>query len=139
VLDVRTWRRSPTTTDPIALSVDLLEEDRSLAVAMRRLQSDPALKHQIASAGQLHWAANHTLAAMAADYQRAIQRAAGLGLPPAENLPSHFTDAYETPARRIIGRFGVDVDVLRSPVTHAPAPPKTAERRGRQDTNHEPS
>jgi glycosyltransferase involved in cell wall biosynthesis len=98
----------------VALRVDLLNEERELLSAMRRLASDPQLRSDLGRSGREYWAAGHTLQAMAGDYERLLTAAAARPAPEPMDLPSHFVDDHSEPAREIARRFGVDVDVLRA-------------------------
>ena len=64
----RVWRRE----EAIAVAIDILDEDHSLAIAMRRLALDAGLRAELGAAARRHWAAGHTVEHMAADYERAI-------------------------------------------------------------------
>ena len=68
----RVWRRE----EAVAVAIDILDEDHSLAIAMRRLALDAALRAELGRAARRHWAAGHTVEHMAADYERAIAAAA---------------------------------------------------------------
>ncbi len=94
----------------VALRVDLLDEDRSLADAMRALAADPRLRETLGRAGQAYWQAHHTLDRMADDYRRVIALAAAAAAPAADDLPAHFTEDYTGSAREIAARFGLSVD-----------------------------
>ena len=110
----RTWRATHTAHDPVAVAIDLLDEDRSLLLAMRRLATDGALRAALARAGHDHWSRAHTLDAMAADYRRVIAAAASRPAPQPIDLPAHFTGDHSETARDIARRFGVTVDILGS-------------------------
>jgi len=112
-LDPRDWRVSPRATDPVAVAIDLLEEEESLVLAMRRLTDDRRLRDDLARAGHAHWAAYHTLGAMAADYQRVMAQAAARPAPIVSDLPSHFTEDHTEWARRLARQFGIELDILR--------------------------
>jgi glycosyltransferase involved in cell wall biosynthesis len=109
----RIWRRD----EAVAVAIDILDEDHSLALAMRRLALDAGLRADLGAAARRHWAAGHTLAHMAADYERAIQAAAAApalswaaraGRP----LPPHATWDGSRLARRLAAEVGVAVDFL---------------------------
>ena len=97
----------------VALRVDLLNEPGDLLSAMRRLGSDPDLRDELGRSGQEYWASNHTLPAMARDYERVFTAAAARTAPDQTGLPAHVIDDHSEPARQIAARLGVDVDVLR--------------------------
>ena len=98
-----------------ALRVDLLDEDRELLAAMRRLVDDPTERKRIALAGHVYWAEHHTVEAMASDYELVLNAAVARSAPQPTDLPAHFTEDYSGLARRIAGRFGREVDILGSP------------------------
>jgi len=98
----------------VAMRVDLLNEERDLVDAMRRLANDPQLREALGRTGHAYWAAGHTLQAMAEDYERLLVAAAARTAPEPTDLPSHFTNDHSAAARDITARFGVDVDILRA-------------------------
>jgi glycosyltransferase involved in cell wall biosynthesis len=104
----RVWRRE----EAIAVAVDILDEDHSLAVAMRRLALDVDLRAELGAAARRHWAAHHTVAHMAADYDRAIAAAAAAPAHPGRPLPAHVTVDGTARARRLAAEVGVAVDFL---------------------------
>ena len=103
----------PSGPAPIAIRIDLLDEEESLRRAMRRLAADARLRDDLAQAGHAYWSREHTLDAMAEDYRRVMKAAAARPAPATAGLPAHFTDDYAELARRIARQFGVDVDILR--------------------------
>lgn len=111
-LDASTWQPRRIAATPVAVSVDVIEEEASLAAAMRRLASDRELAGQLGRAGHAFWTAHHTLQTMASDYLRVMQSAAARPAPRVRDLPAHFTDDYTEPARRVARRLGVAVDLL---------------------------
>jgi glycosyltransferase involved in cell wall biosynthesis len=96
----------------VALRVDLIEEDRELEAAMRRLADDRRLRDDLARAGHAYWAEHHTLDAMASDYQRVLRDAAAQPTPAPAGLPAHFVDDYGDRARSIARQFETAVDVV---------------------------
>ena len=109
----RVWRRE----EAIAVAIDILDEDHSLAIAMRRLALDAGLRADLGAAARRHWAAGHTVEHMAADYERAIEAAAaapavGSSVRAGRPLPPHLTNDGSTLARRLAAEVGVAVDFL---------------------------
>jgi glycosyltransferase involved in cell wall biosynthesis len=98
--------------DTVTLRVDLLDEDRELLRAMERLVDDSVERDRMARAGHAHWSENHTIDAMAADYERVLQAAASRPAPQPTDLPAHFTEDYSSMARGLVDRFGQRVDIL---------------------------
>jgi hypothetical protein len=84
-LDPRTWvtrvaesgERSAE-SDPVTVAIDILDEDHSLRLAMRRLATDAELRARIGAAGQRYWVREHSLEAMLDDYRRVLALAAHL-------------------------------------------------------------
>jgi glycosyltransferase involved in cell wall biosynthesis len=105
---LRHWRRD----EAVAVAIDILDEDHSLALAMRRLALDPALRAELGAAARRHWAAGHTVAHMAADYERAIQAAAATPVHPGRPLPAHVVADGSATVRRLAAEVGVAVDFL---------------------------
>jgi glycosyltransferase involved in cell wall biosynthesis len=85
-----------------ALRVEVLDEDRGLAAAMRALSADGALRQRVAEAGHAFWASGHTLEAMAADYARVLVTAASRPTTERSDVPSHFAEDFSENARRIL-------------------------------------
>jgi glycosyltransferase involved in cell wall biosynthesis len=105
---LRVWRRD----EAIAVAVDILDEDHSLSIAMRRLALDAGLRADLGAAARRHWAASHTVAHMAADYEAAMAAAAAAPARPGRMLPPHATADGTGLARRLAAEVGVAVDFL---------------------------
>lgn len=88
-LDPRSWRPLPGSESrrPIAVAIDILDEDHSLRRAMLRLATDPSLRTALGEAGREYWEATHTVERMVADYERVLARAAAAP-PPDAALPA---------------------------------------------------
>ena len=100
----------PVATAAVAITIDLLDEDESLLLAMRALAQEPRLRDALGRAGHAYWSANHTLDIMAGDYERLIRKAAARPAPAVTDLPPHFTDDHSQTARAITARFGIELD-----------------------------
>jgi glycosyltransferase involved in cell wall biosynthesis len=100
------WTRSHA-VDPVAVRIDLMDEDASLEATLRRLAGDPALREQLGRAGRDYWTAHHTLEIMTGDYRRLIAAAAARPAPSPDNLPLHFTADHSQTAREILRRFEI--------------------------------
>lgn len=109
-LDPRTWQchvpRPALEAQPearaIAVGIDILDEEHSLRLALRRLSVDAGLRLRLGAAARAYWEANHTVAAMVADYERAIALAQQLA-PPAVQLPAHLRPDPVQHARTLVG------------------------------------
>lgn len=115
-LDPRTWgvlHAEPTLTapEPVGISIDLLDEDHSLLLALRRLVRDPSLRAALGAAAARHWATHHTIAHMARDYTGVLEDARRRRIPTGA-LPSHLRPDPLIYARALLQPFGVPLDPL---------------------------
>ncbi len=108
-LDPRTWRcHEPLQTlepnpelQAVAVAIDILDEDHSLRLAMRRLASDAAFRAQLGGTARRYWESNHTVERMADGYNRVIAKAMTLDAPDVA-LPGHLRPDPQAHANRII-------------------------------------
>jgi glycosyltransferase involved in cell wall biosynthesis len=111
-LDPRTWRptlvsrREDDPPPPCAVAIDIVDEDHSLRLAMRRLGTDPALRATLGAAARIRWRQNHSIDVMAADYRTLIAEAMRCPTPSIA-LPAHLLDAGQGTLERLIGPFGL--------------------------------
>lgn len=113
-LDPQTWQpRGVTPQVPVAVTVDLRDEEHSLVVAMRRLAADAALRGALGRAGRDWWRA-HASAGAAADAWRPILAEAARLDPPARpaGWPPHLDADGTGRARAMLAEFGVTVDLF---------------------------
>jgi glycosyltransferase involved in cell wall biosynthesis len=111
-LDPRTWTmpaasRTMAPTDPIGVSIDILDEDHSLRLALRRLATDDDLRRRLGRAARAYWERDHTLAAMASDYEVSMTAAASTPAPEV-SLPPHLRPDPLAHARALMAPFGND-------------------------------
>ena len=115
-IDPRTWRpngaaraasgRSAVASPPCAVAIDILDEDHSLRLAMRRLGTDKGLRAALGRAARARWDERHSINAMAADYRTLIADA--LRRPaPAIALPAHLVDDGRSTLARVLEPFGL--------------------------------
>lgn len=72
-LDPQTWQpRGPGVEAPIVVSVDPLDEEHSLGLALARLSADAALRTRLGTAAGLWWRTHATPAHAAADWTRIL-------------------------------------------------------------------
>ena len=109
-IDPRSRRASRTSIDPVAIAIDLLDEEGALLAAMRALAGDRRFRETLGRAGRAYWSANHTIDAMADDYRRVIALAAAQPAPIVNDLPAHFTDDHTSKARALAAQFGISLD-----------------------------
>jgi len=112
-LDPRNWSVQhglPTlaTPTPVAVAIDILDEDHSLGLALRRLVTDPTLRQRLAQAARAHWLAQHQLAQMTDDYDRVLTAATQRRAPDAA-LPAHLRPNPLDRAHTLIAPFGLTV------------------------------
>jgi hypothetical protein len=114
-LDPRTWQRhspggAPVAADrsePIAVALDILDEDHSLRLAMRRLARDRDLRDELGRAARRYWEAEHAFDRVVRDFERAMTRAASAPDPVADR-PSHLRPLAFDQARRLAAEFGAE-------------------------------
>ena len=115
-LDPRNWTvtHASQTLDrvpePVTIAIDILDEDHSLRLAMRRLASDGDLRRRLGRAAAMHWDEAHSTDGMIADYNRVIARAQMLPVPVVE-LPPHLRDDGATKLHALLQPFGIGNDL----------------------------
>ncbi|CAN5860778.1 hypothetical protein BH24ACI5_BH24ACI5_27470 [soil metagenome] len=115
-LDPRNWTTlhagSPlhSTPEPAAVAIDILDEDHSLRLAMRRLASDHDLRARLGRAASAWWAAAHSTQGMLEDYRRVIARAIETPAPHPD-LPPHLVDDGSARLRPLLEPFGIGADL----------------------------
>ena len=116
-LDARTWRPTRRSKDPVAVAIDLLDEDAGLLAAMSRLSDEGTLLASFGKAGHDYWKAEHHVSLMAGDYRRVIAAAAARPAPDVTGLPAHLTSDYSARATEIARELGIDIEVRLKPDT----------------------
>ncbi|MDQ3439678.1 MAG: glycosyltransferase family 4 protein [Planctomycetota bacterium] len=116
-VDPRGWRVLDAiggAREPVAVSIDLLDEEHSLQLAIERLAVDAPMRERLGRAGRAWYEAHHRLEPMADAYERIIATAAALPAPRVA-LPAHLTDDSSHHARMLADSIGVSdrlVDVF---------------------------
>jgi hypothetical protein len=112
VLDPQTWHPRAFATDaPVGVSIDPRDEEHSLALAMRRLAADTALRIRLGEAGRAWWRAHATVARAAETWRSIVREAATLNRPTRpSNWPAHLDADATCRTREILEGFGVRVD-----------------------------
>lgn len=114
-LDPRTWEHAGGTSrdvSPLAVSIDILDEEHSLTLAMSRLLTDRTLRVSLGQAARAHWAAEQTLERMREDYGSVMEEAARAPMADAVDAPAHLRRDGTEHARQLVQTFGVSVDFL---------------------------
>jgi glycosyltransferase involved in cell wall biosynthesis len=118
-LDPRTWRAhsglewamgdrlgATWDTEPVCVAIDILDEDHSLRLAMRRLARDADLRQSLSRAGQRHWHTTHSLGTMVDDYRRVIPLAMGRPAPDV-SMPDHVRTRADATLQSLLRSFGL--------------------------------
>lgn len=114
-LDPRTWARplSPDHRAPVCVAIDILDEDHSLRLALRRLALDVELRAELGRAAAEWWQREHSVTAMVEDYERIFVQA--LHGAPAGNhaaLPAHIQSDGRERMRELLAPFQLEGDTL---------------------------
>jgi len=97
---------------PICVAIDIVDEQHSLGLAMRRLARDRDLRRDLGCRAREYWARHHTLERMAEDYRQAIEAALARPAPDRSHLPAHLLQDGTALTRRILGEFGLSIESL---------------------------
>jgi glycosyltransferase involved in cell wall biosynthesis len=121
-LDPRSWsvldaKPGQTGRTPIAVSIDVLDEDHSLTLAIKRLVADRPLRERLGADAAAYWRANHTVAHMVADYDAVFGRLQGSPKPglhgKRDALPAHLRSDGLDHTRALLAEFG---DAVSAPL-----------------------
>ncbi len=99
--------RDESSAEPVAVSVDVMEEDAMLPLALETLAANAGRRTQLGRAARAWWEAHHQLAPMADAYIRVLARAASLAAPSAK-LPAHLTDDGTRGLRALADTMGMN-------------------------------
>jgi glycosyltransferase involved in cell wall biosynthesis len=115
-LDPRDWslldarRTDEKSIGAVGVSIDILDEEHSLKLAIRRLATDAKLRAMLGSNAKALWAERFRLERMAAGYRETIERAIETKIPGPErrsSLPAHLrssgTEHAESLVKEIMG------------------------------------
>ncbi len=116
-LDPRTWRVHPGSgvrdpgsgvrdPDAVTVAIDILDENHSLRLAMRRLATDGELRASLGAAGRRYWEREHSMPRMLEDYERILADAAGRPAPRV-TLPEHLVTNGDRLLKQVLGEFSV--------------------------------
>ncbi len=108
-LDPRSWtvvHAQPTLDrlEPVAVSIDILDEVHSLTLALKRLTTDAPLRAQLGGAARAHWAHQHQPARMAAAYGSVMTEIAALP-DPMVTVPGHLRQDGGARLRHLLAAF----------------------------------
>jgi glycosyltransferase involved in cell wall biosynthesis len=109
VLDPRGWRvldvRHPA-RDPIAVAIDLLDEQHSLQLALERLAVDAGLREVLGRSARQWWETHHRLETMVDAYETLLEDAEAIPPPDGGALPAHLRDDGSGRMRDILETLG---------------------------------
>jgi len=93
-LDPRSWSvldAQPRQTErpALAVSIDVLDEDHSLTLALKRLTADHGLRARLGAAAAAYWRENHMVPHMVKDYEAVLERLRHSN-PRRDNRPRHL-------------------------------------------------
>jgi glycosyltransferase involved in cell wall biosynthesis len=116
-LDPRSWsvldaQPSQTKRPAIAVSIDVLDEDHSLTLALKRLTADRELRVRLGAGAAAYWLENHTVRHMVKDYEAVLARLRH-STPGHDKGPRHLRPDGLEHMRAILEPFG---DHLPSPL-----------------------
>ena len=94
-------------TQPVCVAIDILDENHSLRLAMRRLATDGELRASLGAAGRRYWEREHSMPRMLEDYERILADAAGRPAPRV-TLPEHLVTNGDRLLKQVLGEFSVD-------------------------------
>jgi glycosyltransferase involved in cell wall biosynthesis len=96
--------------EPVAVKIDILDEDHSLRLAMKRLGRDAALRQRLGRNARRYWEERHTLERMREGYEAAMAEAVRRPAPVVDDLPAHLTDEAMGRVRTLLAPFGMAAD-----------------------------
>ena len=91
---------------PVTIAVDILDEDHSLRLAMRRLATDAQLRSSLGASARLYWDRQHSPPRMLEDYRRVIAEAAAAP-PPKPELPAHLVNDGDQKLQELLRPFAI--------------------------------
>jgi glycosyltransferase involved in cell wall biosynthesis len=110
-LDPRTWtlgvrEAGSGKREAVTIAIDIMDEDHSLRLAMRRLASDADLRARLGAAGRAYWQREHSQARMIDDY-RVLLAAAAASPVPHPPLPRHLLNDGDGLLNALLANLGV--------------------------------
>ena len=103
---------TPESPAPIAVAVDIWDEEQELPAAMLALARDATLRRRCGDAARAWWAASARMEHSAEDYER-VMAAAAARPTTRYAIPRHLNQDGGRHARRLLAPFGLLPDILR--------------------------
>ena len=100
---------------PACVGIDILDEDHSLMLAVRRLATDPALRRELGRGARALWESSFTLDQMVAGYEPVLEMASRVDAPDRQALPPHLLADGTERARSLLASMKVqplELDML---------------------------
>ncbi|MBA3295883.1 MAG: glycosyltransferase family 4 protein [Acidobacteria bacterium] len=120
-LDPRTWTVSHTAAltsaapGPVTVALDIMDEDHSLRLAMRRLATDPELRARLGAGARQYWRREYSPASMLADYRAVIRKAINPPMrrpdPARVARPLHLADSGDALLGKLLAPFAPAADL----------------------------
>jgi glycosyltransferase involved in cell wall biosynthesis len=92
--------------NPVTIAVDIMDEDHSLRLAMRRLAADADLRAKLGAAGRTYWRQEHAPECMIDDYRLVLDAAAASPVP-RPTLPAHLVNDGDGLLKALLADFGL--------------------------------
>ena len=105
-VDPRSWTTNLPGAQPVAVAIDILDEEHSLRLAMRRLAADAPFRRSLGESARRHWETEHAFDGMVDDYER-VMAVARQRPDPSPPLPAHLMDRGEDRLEALLVPFGV--------------------------------
>ena len=104
------WDASGHAVRAACISIDILDEDHSLGLAVRRIATDRALRETLGGTARQLWTDRFPLDRMASRYERAMERACDIGAdaPRRSELPPHLLCDGTEGASALLAEMGLD-------------------------------
>ncbi|MBI3264467.1 MAG: glycosyltransferase family 4 protein, partial [Acidobacteria bacterium] len=100
---------------PVCVAIDILDEEHSLKVAMRRLATDARLRQQLGRAARAYWHRHHRIEHMARDYDRVFGRVARIPFEADRDLPHHLLRNGTELLHDILRDVGLETETIDGP------------------------
>jgi glycosyltransferase involved in cell wall biosynthesis len=92
--------------EPVTIAIDILDEDHSLRLAMRRLATDAALRASLGASARTYWAQEHSMPRMLEDYRRVIADAVAAPTPKPPS-PAHLVNDGDRKVKDLLRPFAI--------------------------------
>ena len=98
--------------NPVCIAIDILDEEHSLKVAMRRVATDAKLRDQLGRAAREYWQRGHQVEQMARGYERLFARIAAIEPQLDPDLPRHLIRDGTELLHHILKEVGLEAETI---------------------------